>query len=83
MHESGTCAVRAVVLADLGLELAELLGVNVEQPLQVAAHLALHLVYLAEGEHALADDGPGLVRVGVVADDLARDHEGGDEEAMA
>ena len=50
---------------------------------QIAAHLALHLVDLAEGEHALADDGPRLVGVGVVACDLGGDHEGGEEEAVA
>ena len=39
-------------------------------PLEITAHLSLHLVDLAEGEHALGDDAPRLVRIGVVADNL-------------
>jgi hypothetical protein len=68
---------------DLGGELVEDGAVDVELPVEVRAHLALYLVDLAEREHALADDGPGLVRVRVVADDLGRDHERGQEEAVA
>ena len=50
---------------------------------EILAHLALHLVDLPELEHALADDRPGLVGVGVVADHLGGDHEGTDEQAVA
>ena len=71
------------VLADHVLELLESTRLNVQLPIEILAHLALHLVDLAEGKHALADDAPGLVGVGVVADDLACDHEGGNEEAVA
>ena len=63
------------VSAHLLLELLEGAGLDVELPFEVGAHFPLHLVALPEGEHALADDGPGLVRVGVVADDLEGDHE--------
>ena len=51
-------------------------------PLQVSAHLPLHLVHLLECEHLLSDDAPTLVRVGVIADDLAGDHEGRDEQPV-
>ena len=43
----------------------------------------VHLVDLPELEHALADDRPGLVGVGVVTDHLGGDHEGADEQAVA
>jgi hypothetical protein len=64
------------------LEIPERGRLDVEIPVEVGAHLALHLVDLAEGEHALADDAPGLVAVRVVADHLAGDHECGQEEAV-
>lgn len=44
--------------------------------------LALHLVDLAEGEEVLSDQRPRLVRVGVVHRDLAREHQGREEEAV-
>lgn len=49
------------------LELTHLLVPDVDIPLEVAEHLALHLVNLLEWEHILGDDGPRLVGVGVVA----------------
>lgn len=52
-------------------------------PLEVGAHLSLHLIYLLERVEALADDAPGLVRVGIVADHLGGDHECGNEETVA
>lgn len=58
-------------------------GVGLELPLEVRAHLALHLVGLAQREEVLADDGPGLIRVRVVTDDLTRNHEGGEEVVAA
>lgn len=73
----------AVLLSDHRLEVAEIVRLDVEDPLEVPTHLALHLVDLAEGEHTLTDDAPGLVRVGVVADDLGRNHERRDVEAVA
>lgn len=51
-------------------------------PLQVPAHLPLHLVHLLQLEHLLRDDTPTLVRVRVVADDLAGDHERRDEKSV-
>lgn len=74
---------RAVLLADHGLKVAEVLGLDIETPLEVAAHLALHLVDLAQGEHALADDAPRLVRVRVVANNFRGDHKRRDIEPMA
>ena len=38
-------------------------------------HLTLHLIDLPELEHALANDRPGLVRVGVITDYLGGGHE--------
>lgn len=70
------------VSTDLHLKLLQRPRPDIELPLEIAAHLAFHLVDLAEGEHALADDGPGLVGVGVVADDLGGEHESGDEESV-
>lgn len=67
----------------LALKSPQIVPGDVELPLQVRTHLALHLVDLAEGEHGLADDGPGLVAVRVVTHDFARDHERGEEEAVA
>jgi hypothetical protein len=71
-----------VLRPDAGLELDDLLTLNVEVPLEIAAHLSLHLVDLFEREHLLRDDTPRLVRVGVVTDDLGGYHEGGDKEAV-
>lgn len=64
-------------------KVAEVIRFDVELPVQVGAHLAFHLVDLAEGEHALANDAPRLVGVGVVADHLAGDHEGREEETVS
>jgi hypothetical protein len=59
---------------------------------EVAAHLGLEIqqdgrvdIGPVKGEHALAlaDDGPWLVRVGVVAYDLGGNHKGGDEETAS
>ena len=63
------------VTAHLRFEIAQDRRLDVELPLEIAAHLALHLVDLAEGEHALAHDAPGLVGVGVVTDNLGCNHE--------
>ena len=62
-----------------GFELLERAGFDVELPLEIGAHLAFHLVDLSKGEHALADNAPGLVGVGVIADDLGSNHECRDE----
>jgi hypothetical protein len=48
----------------------ELSSLDVENPLEVRAHLSLHLVDLFEGVEVLADNAPRLVGVGVVADYL-------------
>jgi hypothetical protein len=75
-------AIWAVLLLDALGKGFELWGLDVEEPLEIGAHLALHLVYLLEGVEVLADDAPRLVGVSVVADDLRRYHEGGDEETV-
>ena len=75
--------VRTVHLTDLVLKSLEFGAVDVQDPLQVAAHFALHLVDLLEGVKVLADDAPGFIRVRVVADDLGGDHERGNKEAVA
>jgi hypothetical protein len=48
----------------------ELCGLDVENPFEIRAHLALHLVDLLEGVQVLANDAPRLVRVSIVANDL-------------
>ena len=63
-------------------ELLERARLDVELPLQVGAHLALHLVDFPKGEHTLADYTPRLVGVCVIADDLGSNHKRGDEEAV-
>lgn len=65
------------------LEAIELRAIDVEDPLEVAAHFALHLVDLFERIEILAHDAPRLVRVSVVADDFGGNHESGDEKAVA
>ena len=63
------------VAARLRLEIVQDQGLEIELALEIAAHLTLHLVDLAEGKHALVHGAPGLVRVGVVTDDLGGNHE--------
>ena len=58
-----------------GLEFLERARLDIELPLQVRAHLALHLINLPEGKHSLTDNAPGLVGVGIIADDLGSNHE--------
>ena len=52
-------------------------------PPALHAHLPLHLVDLAQSEHSLNNNTPGLVRVSVVAHNLAGEHERGDKEPVA
>jgi hypothetical protein len=66
-----------------GLELLEGAGLNVELPLEVGTHLTLHLIDLPKGEHALTDNAPGLVGVGIIAYDLGSNHECRDEESVS
>lgn len=40
------------------------------------------MIHLPQREHALSNDTPGFVGIGVVADDLGGDHERRDEEAV-
>jgi hypothetical protein len=68
-------AIWAVFLLDALGERLELGGFDVKEPLEVRAHLALHLVDLLERVEVLPDDAPRLVRVGIVADYLGGDHE--------
>ena len=58
------------IALDHGLKVSEDDVVDGELPFEVRTHLALHLVDLAEVEHALSDDRPGFVAVSVVADDF-------------
>ena len=60
-------------------ELLQLVLLDVEDPLKGPAHLALHLVDLAQGKHALTDNTSRFVGVGIVADHFAGDHEGRDK----
>ena len=64
------------------LKFLECVGLDVELPFQVGAHLSLHLVNLPKGKHTLTDDTPGLVGVGIIADDLGSNHKCRDEEAV-
>jgi hypothetical protein len=66
-----------------GLEFLERAGLDVELPLQVGTHLALHLVNLPKGKHTLTNDAPGLVGISIIADDLGSNHECRDEETVA
>ena len=67
---------------DHRLKLLKCSGLYVELPLQVGAHLALHLVDLPERKHSLTDDAPRFVGVCVIADDLGSNHKGRDEQAV-
>ena len=58
------------ISANHRLELLESAGLDVELSFQIGTHLALHLVDLPKGDHALIDDTPGFVGICVVADDL-------------
>jgi hypothetical protein len=78
-----TCPIWSVILANAGLELAELVRIDVEHPFEIAAHLALHLIYFSQRKHALANDRPALVRVRVVAHHFAGNHKRRDEETVA
>jgi len=64
------------------LEFLKCAGLDVELPLEIGAHLALHLVNLPKSKHALTDNTPGLVGIGIIADDLGSNHECGYEEAV-
>jgi hypothetical protein len=57
------------ILTYHGLELFQSQRLDVQLPIEVLAHLPLHLVDLSQQEHALPDDAPGLVRIGVIAYD--------------
>ena len=60
----------------------EHLGVGVERPLEVPAHFA-PIWLISRSADMPWPVIPRLVRVRVVADGFAGDHEGGDEEAVA
>lgn len=77
---SGT--VSPVLLLDALGKRLELGSIDMEDPLEVGAHLSLHLVDLFEGIEVLADDTPRLVAVGVIAHYFGRDHKGGNKKAM-
>ena len=61
--------------AIVALDFGGLLELDVESPFEEGLHLALHLIAFAEGNHPLAEDAAGLVRVGIVADDFRGDRE--------
>ena len=56
-------------------EAVKFLGLNVDLVAKVAEELALHLVDLTQAEETLANNGPALVAVGVVAAALACKHQ--------
>ena len=60
----------SIIALDHGLEVGEDGVIDGELPFEVRTHLAFHLVDLAKIEHVLSDDRPGLVAVGIVADDF-------------
>ena len=66
-----------------GLEFLQCARLDVELPFQVGTHLPLHLVNLPEGKHALTNNTPGFVGIGIIAYDLGSDHECRDEETVA
>jgi len=49
---------------------------------QVRTHLTLHLVDLLEDKHALTNNTPGFVGIGIIVYDLGSDHECRDEEVV-
>ena len=65
------------------LEFLERTGLDVELPLEVGIHFAFHLVDLPKSKHALTDNAPGLVGVGVIAYDLGSNHKRRDEKTMS
>jgi hypothetical protein len=65
------------------LELLQGRRLDIQFPIQVLAHLPLHLINLPQLEHPLPNYTPRLVRICVVTDYLRCDHEGGDEESVA
>lgn len=72
-------AIGGVFLLDLDLENLQLLLGNREHPLEIRAHLPLHLVDLLQRKHALTNYTPRLFRIRIVADNLRGDHERRDE----
>lgn len=50
------------------VESSHFFAFDLDIPLEVGQHLALHLVHLRERKKMLTDDRPRLVRVGVVAE---------------
>lgn len=71
------------ILADHILEFLEGQRVHIELPLEILAHLALHLINFPELEHALCHNAPRFVGVRIVTDDLACEHECGNEETVS
>jgi hypothetical protein len=63
------------VVVEMTLESEEFLEVGDAVPLEVGHVLALHSVDLGDGEEVLTDDRPRGIRVGVVAEGLARAEE--------
>lgn len=64
-----------------GFEFHEHTGLDVELPLEVGAHFPFHLVDLPKGKHALIDNAPGPIGVGVITYDLeSHCKRGGEEE---
>jgi hypothetical protein len=70
---------RAEIALDHRFEILEYGLVDSQLPLEITAHLAFHLIDLAQRKHALSNDAPGLVRVSVVANDFRGDHECGNK----
>ncbi len=68
-----------VIPLDLCFELGELLQLDLEYPLRVAAHLPFHPVDLPKTQPPLSNYTSRLVGEHVIVDDLRRDCEGEDE----
>ena len=64
-------------------EIAQDILVDAELPFQVVAQFVLHPVDLPERKQRLRDGTPRLIGIRLVADDPAREHEGGYKEPMA
>ena len=58
------------------LEIGKDWVVDGQLPVQIGAHLPLHLVDLPQRKHALSDDAPGLVGICVITHHLGRNHIG-------
>ena len=57
--------------------------IHSEFPVQISAHLPLHLIHLARGEYVLNNNMPWLVRICIIAHGFGRDHVCRKEQLMS